>query len=177
MPLVNTGSAEFEAGVFAGLIDNPEGTKFAEASLATKHTALHTRIKMHASYLAKTAGTTVDLDTTGPASSPDASGNTPINGPGSTPELEGGMNPAAPGGPAPYNGTPPYGSPVTSNPGLLDPQNSTTTTEPMGSPTPFIPPSKDPASSVQTNAGLSPAQAAFRKRVQAGKLTDNRREG
>ncbi|HEY0645648.1 MAG TPA: hypothetical protein VGD39_19690 [Nocardioides sp.] len=34
-----------------------------------------------------------------------------------------GMDPAAPGGPAPYNGAEPFGEPVTENPEWLDPSD------------------------------------------------------
>lgn len=159
-PLVRMGSAQFEAGILAGLCDNPKAQAFVQASGG--HPDLAKRIALHTAYFQRLAETTTDLDTSDPSSSPDAT-NTPINGAGTTPELAGGQNPAAPGGPAPYNGTPPYGSPVTSNPGWMDPQDSTTTQQPMGGPTPDV-----------TQAPQITPQARFRQTVQANLLRERK---
>jgi hypothetical protein len=70
------------------------------------------------------AATSTDLITTGPGTSPDPMGGTPINGPGTPPPMEGGTDPARPGGPAPYNGAPPFGSgPVAPDP-VVGPQQA-----------------------------------------------------
>lgn len=134
--LVATGSAEFEAGLYAGITDNPgqqHAWVTAHRKQATKHPELTTRLKRHKYFTRRfatlnedalvkghyvQAATSTDLNTDGPGVSPDPTGQTPINGPGQEPELAGQTNPAAPGGPAPYNAAPPYGSPVTEDPML-----------------------------------------------------------
>lgn len=64
----------------------------------------------------KTAGTSVDLVTDGPGTSPDPMGSTPINGPGTPPPSGGRGNPARSGGAPPYQGTAPLpGGPVVSD--------------------------------------------------------------
>jgi hypothetical protein len=65
---------------------------------------------------AKTAGTTVDLVTDGPGTSPDPSGSTPINGPGQPPPSGGRGDPGRSGGAPPYQGAAPLpGGPVVSD--------------------------------------------------------------
>jgi two-component sensor histidine kinase len=134
-PLVKRGSAEFESGLYAGISDNP-----AQQSAWTKahrkwankgEQYFATRVQLHSTftrkvaskfskeidggYLKSEAATTTDLDTLDPASSPAADGSTPLNGIGQPGPLEGGQDAAAPGGPAPYNGAEPMGSPVVPN--------------------------------------------------------------
>lgn len=46
----------------------------------------------------------------------------PWDGTATSPSTDG-MDPASPGGPAPYNGAEPFGQPVTSNPEWLDPSS------------------------------------------------------
>lgn len=124
-PLVTLGSAQFEAGLYAGLVDNPahlEAWRTEHRRLAKKgDEGLARRIATMDSYtdhladhgIDVTAGTTTDLDTMDNSASPSATGQTPINGPGTPPPLEGGVDPARPGGPAPYNGAAPApGQPV-----------------------------------------------------------------
>ncbi len=53
-----------------------------------------------------------------------------------SPDTDGG-DPATPGGPAPYNGAPPFGEPATSDPEWLDPQTQTSG-QPRRTPVPFI---------------------------------------
>jgi hypothetical protein len=127
--LVATGSKEFEAGLYAGVSDNPEHQKaFVEAHRAVKEkfpkvaarAEQHVRVthrvarkNEHPSNgLYLVASTSMDLDTMAPNTTPAADGSTPINGPGRPGPLDGQQNAAAPGGPAPYNGAPPYGTPV-----------------------------------------------------------------
>lgn len=127
-PLVTTGSALFESGLFAGVVDGLHVGSEAHRAWRTAHRThaeqdpqFGTRLETHDSYLAHlvnhgidvTAATSIDLDTLDAASSPSATGNTPINGPGTPPPLEGGVDPARPGGPSPYNGAAPAaGKPV-----------------------------------------------------------------
>jgi hypothetical protein len=62
------------------------------------------------------AGTSVDLVTDGPGTSPDPMGSTPINGPGTPPPSGGRGDPARSGGAPPYQGTAPLpGGPVVSD--------------------------------------------------------------
>jgi hypothetical protein len=64
----------------------------------------------------KTAGTSVDLVTDGPGTSPDPSGSTPINGPGQPPPSGGRGDPGRSGGAPPYQGAAPLpGGPVVSD--------------------------------------------------------------
>jgi hypothetical protein len=168
--LVSTGSASFEAGLYAGISDNPAHQKaFAEAhrTAAAKYPALGKRIEQHkrmtlriasknevpTNGLYLTAATSIELDSTAPNTTPAADGSTPINGPGRPGPLDGQQEAAAPGGPAPYNGAPPYGSPVV--PGQM--------TEEPG-----------PEAWLVGGGGMStPQQAmAFRKRVQAALLAE-----
>jgi len=58
----------------------------------------------------KTAGTSTDLITDGPGTSPDPMGSTPLNGPGTPPPSGGRGEPARPGGAPPYQGAPPMGA-------------------------------------------------------------------
>lgn len=129
--LAGKGSAKFEAGLYAGITDSP-GTQQAwvgaHGRQARSHPELRRRIALHASfsrkqalsgadlngpYLRAQAGTSTDLITDGPGTSPDPMGSTPLNGPGSPPPMGGLSNPAAPGGAPPYQGTAPLpGGPV-----------------------------------------------------------------
>ena len=129
--LVSQGSARFEAGVYAGITDQPtkRGAWLdAHARLAAKYPELRRRIELHASftrkharktgqrggiYLQRQGGTSTDLITDGPGTSPDPMGSTPINGPGTPPPMAGMDNANAPGGSPPYQGAPPLpGGPV-----------------------------------------------------------------
>jgi hypothetical protein len=134
-PMVKQGSAEFEAGLYAGISDNPAHQNAwvkAHRKWANKGvTELGQRIGLHATftrkvatrlnkdmtgaYLVSEAATTTDLDTLDPAASPASDGTTPINGIGTPGPLDGGMDAAAPGGPSPYNGAEPFGQPVVPN--------------------------------------------------------------
>ena len=88
-------------------------------------------------------------------------------GPGTVPPLAGQDDPAAPGGPSPYNAAPPYGAPVV----------------PSGVPTPG--PGSQYVNDVvggpvddNTNTNLpSPATLAFRRTVQANLLTQHQQKG
>lgn len=227
--LVTTGSAEFEAGLYSGITDNPAqqdrwvglhreaAQRFAKPEFV-RRLSLHRSFTKQAaktmegfvvqgSYLrpktafgptncldcgerlvsvdaldsrrsgwqhtsgtkdhkpnpeggrqAKTAGTTRDLDTYGPGSSPSATGQTPINGPGTTPPLDGLPYAAEPGGPAPYNGAEPFGAPVVPGSGAAS-----------GTPTAI---ETAPGAPVDQAAlqRLSPQSLAFRRTVQANLL-------
>lgn len=132
--LVATGSAAFEAGLYAGITDNPEQQRAWVAGhtrLGARHAALSERLSAHAEFTSKyarahdtalvrglyvLAGTSTDLITDGPGTSPDPMGSTPINGPGTPPDSGGRGNPARPGGASPYQGADPHGSgPVVSD--------------------------------------------------------------
>jgi hypothetical protein len=235
-PLVTRGSAAFEAGLYAGMSDNPERqgewTRLhREAAAKYQDRAFLNRLSLHrefskkvakgldgfrvqgaylrpveaatypsaaeaeaaanqsnedrsntlvtcqgcggrgcascknSGYQPKTAATTTDLDTYGPASSPNATGETPINGPGTPPLLQGGVDPARPGGPAPYNGAEPFGVPAVSKaaPGAGGPSAVDST---PGGPV-------DQAAMQR----LSPQSLAFRKTVQANLLNSRPSDG
>lgn len=177
--LVTTGSASFEAGLYAGISDNPEhqdawGNAHRVAARKFQNPGFLKRMSMHRSftkkaakrldgftvegnYLRSQAATSSDLDTMVPGASPSPTGQTPINGPGTPPPLAGGADPAAPGGPSPYNGAEPFGAGVV--PSGVNP----------GTPTAI---SDAPGSAVDKAAmeRLSPQTLAFRKTVQANLL-------
>ncbi|MCW2929922.1 MAG: hypothetical protein JWM19_884 [Actinomycetia bacterium] len=130
--LVGRGTAEFEAGLYAGITDaGPAAQKAwrsAHAAASGRHPDLRQRMRLHASFTRKAAarsglraqgaylrqaGTTTDLVTDGPGSSPDPMGSTPLNGPGTPPPMGGMDNASAPGEAPPYQGAPPLpGGPV-----------------------------------------------------------------
>jgi hypothetical protein len=162
--LVTTGSVEFESGLYAGMMDN-DSLAAKQAWLADhekwgeKDPQFTRRIALHRAFTAaKQAATSVDLDTMDGSSSPTV--NTPFNGPGTVPPLAGGMDPAAPGGSAPYNGAPPYSSPVAPDPEWVDPSKQ----------------GQEPTLTSAPNLSLTPAMSAFRQQVQAGLLAVNKEE-
>lgn len=127
--LVSTGSKEFEAGLYAGISDNPENQKaFVEAhrTAGEKFPGLTARADQHKRVTARVvaknevpsnglylvAATSIEMNTTAPNTTPAADGSTPINGPGRPGPLNGLQEAAAPGGPSPYNGAEPFGTPV-----------------------------------------------------------------
>lgn len=134
--LAGKGSAPFEAGLYAGITDRPQAQRawaaahgeialrrhpeLAErlgkhASFSHRHAALHGG-QCRGAYLQAQAGTSTDLITDGPGTSPDPMGSTPLNGPGTVPEMAGGSQPARSGGAPPYQGAPPLpGGPVVSD--------------------------------------------------------------
>lgn len=180
-PVVTPGSAELEAGIYAGLTDNPTHRSAwlsVHAELAEREAGLGRRIQAHralthkvaaaqglptdGTYLQSQAASGIDLDTTAPGTSPSPTGDTPINGPGRPGPLAGGQDAAAPGGPSPYNGAPPFGQPVVPASSPMTDGSSQTL----------------PSSGMASPAGidsLHPTTAAFRRRVQAARL--NERQG
>jgi hypothetical protein len=131
--LAGVGSPSFEAGLYAGMTDSPRSQaawSAAHRRMGSRHPQLTRRMRLHASFTAKQmsrgaglgrrgaylvtrAGTTTDLVTDGPGTSPDPMGSTPINGPGTPPPMAGLSDPAASGGAPPYQGTAPLpGGPV-----------------------------------------------------------------
>jgi len=111
----------------------------------------------------KSAATSTDLDTMAPYSSPQPNGQTPINGPGTVPPLAGQEDAAAAGGPAPYNGAQPFGSPVVP-------------TGAPAAPSAGVPTVNDvPGGPLDGNT--SPATLAFRRQVQANLLADKNKKG
>ncbi len=173
--LVSTGSKEFEAGLYAGISDNPGYQQaFVEAhrTAAQAFPGLGDRVTTHKRVTARVvaknevpsnglylvASTSIDLNTTAPGTTPAADGSTPINGPGKPAPLDGVQNAAAPGGPAPYNGAEPFGTPVVPGAGQA-------------------PETPNPADALTGGGGMSTnnqvmaAQTlAFRRRVQASLL-------
>ena len=146
--LVRQGSSAFEAGLYSGLADRPVAVQAAwvraHQRLASRHPALASRIEMHASFTRQfvlasrnrylvsaatgcypvTAATSVDLITDGPGTSPDPMGSTPLNGPGTNPPMGGQEDPAASGGPPPYQTVNPAGhGPVAPDDVLGTPQS------------------------------------------------------
>lgn len=175
--LVSTGSKEFEAGLYAGISDNPGHQKaFVDAhrSASQKFPDLGARVDTHKRVTARvvarnevpsnglylTSSTSIDLNTMAPNTTPAADGTTPINGPGKPGPLDGQQGAAAPGGPAPYNGAEPLGTPVVPGAGQA-------------------PEAPDPTDALLGHGGMSTnqqvmaAQAlAFRKRVQGSLLAE-----
>lgn len=175
--LVTTGSKEFEAGIYAGISDNPENQgAFVEAHRDARwtHAMVASRIDRHKAVTARLvaknevpssglyllASTSMDLNTMAPNTTPAADGSTPINGPGRPGPLDGQQGAAAPGGPAPYNGAEPFGTPAVPGAGQA-------------------PEAPSPADALTGGGGMSTnnqvmsAKAlAFRKTVQASLLAE-----
>jgi hypothetical protein len=126
--LVDRGVAAFEAGLYAGITDagpdRQQAWLSAHAAASGSHPQLGQRIALQRSFTRKharktglqvqgayirAAGTTTDLITDGPGTSPDPMGATPLNGPGTPPPMAGLDNANAPGGASPYQGAPPLG--------------------------------------------------------------------
>lgn len=194
--LAGRGSARFEAGLYAGITDNPrmqDSWTAAHAAQGPRHRELVRRMGLHQSFTGKLlgsyghppmrylAGTSTDLITDGPGTSPDPMGSTPLNGPGSPPPMAGRDEAAQAGGAPPYQGAPPLpGGPVVPDDVMGAPQRAP---EPSGAFTntfsgqhpenavlaPVAPNKAD--SSGYTNPGAYPQGnnrlAAFRQRVQA----------
>lgn len=175
--LVTTGSKEFEAGLYAGISDNPDHQgAFVEAhrGASERFPALGERIVTHkrvtAHVVAKNevassglyllASTSIDLNTMAPNTTPAADGSTPINGPGRPAPLDGVQNAAAPGGPSPYNGAEPFGTPVVPGAGQA-PEAPNPTDALLG------------GGGMSTNQQVMGSQTlAFRKTVQASLLKE-----
>ncbi|MGW1436837.1 hypothetical protein ACWD7M_16500 [Streptomyces griseus] len=178
-PLVTPGTPELEAGIYAGFTDRPEDRGAwlaAHAKLSSVEPRLGQRIAQHrqfthrvaaehvlptdGTYLSVEAATGIDPDMTSPSTAPSPTGDTPINGPGRPGPLAGGMDAAAPGGPAPYNGAEPFGhSVVPTGPSV-----------PRGEPVHI--PDTGMASALPGGRGLSPTAATFRRTVQASLLAE-----
>jgi hypothetical protein len=134
-PLVATGSAYFEAGLYAGISDREPDVQrawlAAHEGMRRTYPYLRDRISRHAAFsvtliasgykirkngvyayvpVRRTAGTTTDLISDGPGTSPDPMGSTPLNGPGTPPPSGGRSDPARSGGPSPYQGAQPQGA-------------------------------------------------------------------
>jgi len=136
VPLVKKGSARFEAGLYAGITDQPAKQQawLAEhARFASCFPELGRRVELHEAFTRKTgaargvyvrqAGTSTDLVTDGPGTSPDPMGSTPLNGPGAPPPMGGLSDPAQQGGAPPYQGAPPLpGGPVVPDDVMGQPQ-------------------------------------------------------
>jgi hypothetical protein len=143
--LAGVGSPAFEAGLYAGMTDSPASQaawSAAHRRMGSKHPQLKRRMRLHASftakqlakggglgrrgaYLVRRAGTTTDLVTDGPGTSPDPMGSTPLNGPGAPPPMAGLSDPAASGGAPPYQGAAPLpGGPVVPDDVMGTPQQA-----------------------------------------------------
>jgi hypothetical protein len=140
--LAGRGSAQFEAGLYAGITDNPDGQAdwfVAHASRTGRHPDLGRRMALNLSFTRKHAaqrglrvtshwirregGTMTDLITDGPGTSPDPMGSTPLNGPGAPPPMGGLSDPAKAGGAPPYQGAAPLpGGPVVPDDAMGQPQ-------------------------------------------------------
>lgn len=172
--LVSTGSSAFEAGVYAGISDNPTQQRAfvtAHRTAAAKYPALGQRVDSHRRVTVRIAtknevptnglyvqsSTSIDLNTMAPNTTPAADGSTPINGPGRPGPLDGLQEAAAPGGPAPYNGVEPFGTPVVPN-GAQDP-------------------SAGPADHLVGGGGMATTQqlqSAFRRKIQSSLLAERK---
>lgn len=184
--LVAMGSAGEEAGIYAGITDNPDAQRAwvtAHREQSGEYPELTKRLRQHRLVTANfakrnedalikglyvQASTSLDLDTMSPVTSPSPQGATPSEGPGTIPELRDAPGtPAAPGGASPYNGAEPYGAPVVPDPLIQD----------LNAP-PAQPQSPD-AVHIQGDTSLSksPQSMAFRKLVQANKLALRQKKG
>lgn len=183
-PLVSEGTAEFEAGLYAGMSDNLEhqaawvdkhvqlarkdavfGERMMRHAFISQQAAKQLGLRREGSYL-RQAATSTDLDTGAPQTSPSPTGQTPINGPGQPGPLAGQEDAAAPGGPAPYNGAPPFGTPVVPTGVTRGTGGNTSIDTTVGGP-------MDQAAVERMRQG--PRQIAFRRQVQAGIVRNNQR--
>lgn len=186
--LVAMGSQGEEAGIYAGITDNP-GYQKAWVAAHRKHgrryPELNARLREHRRVTASLckrnedlivrglyvqAATSLDLDTMSPVTTPDPQGATPSEGPGSEPPLLNAPGtPAAPGGPAPYNGAEPFGQPVVPDPMIPEPEEG------------GIPMVREQGEvHLEGDSSLlskNPTAMAFRQRVQANKLALRQRKG
>lgn len=185
--IVGLGSKGEEAGIYAGITDNPaQQTSFLKShqAMAREFPELVERLRSHEEVTRRfaarnpetltkglyvQAGTSTDLDTMSPAASPDPNGSTPMMGPGSVPPLRDAPGtPAAPGGASPYNGAEPMGAPVAPDPvlnGATPAAPSTPDSVNMAGDS-----SLSGSSPKMVATKLSPQALAFRKRVQQNKL-------
>jgi hypothetical protein len=180
--IVAVGSSGEEAGIYAGITDNPTAQKAwttRHKAMAREHPELDTRLREHhlvtsnlqrrdedvvVKGLYVQGATSLDMDTMSPVTTPDPQGATPSEGPGTIPPLRGAPgSPAAPGGPAPYNGVEPLGQPVVPDPGIQQPERG-------GIPTPVESPDAVHFQGDSSLLSKSPSTMAFRQRVQAAKL-------
>ena len=143
--VAGVGSPSFEAGLYSGMTDSPHPSQSAwmtaHQRLGAKRPQLTRRMRLHASFTAKLisegglasrgaylvtrAGTSTDLITDGPGTSPDPMGSTPLNGPGAPPPMAGLSDPAASGGSPPYQGAAPLpGGPVVPDDVMGQPQQA-----------------------------------------------------
>jgi hypothetical protein len=143
--VAGVGSPSFEAGLYSGITDSARASQSAwmaaHRRLGARHPQLARRMQLHSSFTAKLigkgglasrgaylvtrAGTTTDLVTDGPGTSPDPMGSTPLNGPGAPPPMAGLSDPAASGGSPPYQGAAPLpGGPVVPDDVMGTPQQS-----------------------------------------------------
>ena len=143
--LAGVGSPAFEAGLYSGMTDSPASQaawSAAHRRMGARHPQMRRRMSLHASFTAKQirrgaglgrrgaylvtrAGTTTDLVTDGPGTSPDPMGSTPLNGPGAPPPMAGLSDPAASGGAPPYQGAAPLpGGPVVPDDVMGTPQQA-----------------------------------------------------
>lgn len=204
--LAGVGSPAFEAGLYAGMTDSGRSSQSAwtEANIRTgaTHPQLIRRMQLHSSFTAKLigkggglasrgaylvtrAGTTTDLVTDGPGTSPDPMGSTPLNGPGAPPPMAGLSDPAASGGSPPYQGAAPLpGGPVVPDDVMGTPQQSPQASGPFTNTFSGDHPENTTLAPVAPNSadghGYSNREAydgdphgtdrlaAFRRRVQAG---------
>lgn len=202
--LPGRGAAVFEAGLYAGITDSgPVAQRAwlgAHQAARRSHPELGRRIALHRSFTAKhagrhglraqgaylrAAGTTTDLITDGPGTSPDPMGATPINGPGTPPPMGGLGAPAAPGGAPPYQGAPPLpGGPVVPDDVMGSPQQQPQPSGPFTNTFSGRHPENADLAPVAPNKADEPGYsnkdaysgdphggdrlAAFRQRVQAG---------
>lgn len=185
--IVGLGSKGEEAGIYAGITDSPA----QQAAFFRQHQAMvsefpelaermrsHEEVTRHFAArnpdvvtkgLYVQAGTSTDLDTMSPTSSPDPNGSTPLSGPGSVPPLRDAPGtPAAPGGAAPYNGAEPMGAPVAPDPMLTGDASAAPASPDAVNMTGDSSLTGDSPKMVATK--LSPEARAFRKRIQQRKL-------
>ena len=132
-PIVREGSVAFETGLYVGMTKNAaaqEAWLAAHDKWGATDEGIAKRIDRHAALTERImaeAATTTDLDemTPGNGLTEGPHRNAPFNGPGEVPPLAGGMDPAAPGGAAMYNGAEPFSKPVAPDPGWTNQQRQT----------------------------------------------------
>jgi hypothetical protein len=178
-PLVQTGSQEFEVGLYDGIKTNASTNRKAWVDAHRKQSVqygyLADRLVAHArrtAALKKTAGTTTDLNTMAPATFPQPGGQTPLSGQGQPGPLDGQQNVNAPAGAAPYNGAEPKGHSVVpghaASPPEKGPSDPRSTQQSMYD----GPLNRGRDNTTSNGSSLSGQTMAFRQRVQAALLAE-----
>lgn len=177
-PLVQSGSDEFEVGLYDGIKANAAANRKAWVAAHKKQSVqypyLADRLVAHArrtAALKKTAGTSTDLNTMAPGTYSQPY-STPLSGQGKPGPLDGQQNANAPAGAAPYNGAEPKGHTVVPGHNATPPKAGPSDDRPAQKNMYDGPLNKGRDNSSGNGSSLSGQTLAFRQRVQAALLAE-----